>query len=372
MTELPFHRRYPALAADFASFFADRDADEQAIVPLWVQKSSPKHLSLVLDELNMMINSHDTHPDEIQDWANIWLNDNEEKVRGWVIHLREAVYKQAIETYGDKIMVSQNNIPAATGQPIEKDIRLAISCMDLTSLNDDDDNDAVRRLCAQAYSQGGKVAAVCVYPQFILAAKQALKVAGAEDVHVATVTNFPHGLANIDIALRETSLAIGAGADEVDLVFPYQAWLNGDKEVGIDMVKQCKALCQGHARLKVIIETGMLKEPEIIRAVSVACIRAGADFIKTSTGKVPVNATLEAAEIMLSAIKEENAQGRCGFKAAGGVRTANEARDYLNLARNIMGEDWVTAQNFRFGASSLLGDLLEKLGYGTQRTHSQY
>lgn len=158
----------------------------------------------------------------------------------------------------------------------------------------------------------------------------------------------------------------------MDLVFPYQAWLNGNKEVGIEMVKQCKTLCQGRARLKVIIETGVLKEPEIIKAVSVACIRAGADFIKTSTGKVPINATLEAAEIMLNAIKEENAQEHCGFKAAGGVRTANEAREYLNLARNIMGEDWVTAQNFRFGASSLLGDLLEKLGYGAHQSTAQY
>ncbi|MFV0431608.1 MAG: deoxyribose-phosphate aldolase [Alphaproteobacteria bacterium] len=234
--------------------------------------------------------------------------------------------------------------------------------MDLTSLNDNDTNQSIRHLCHQTVSEAGEVAAVCVYPEFILAAKQALKVLGADDINVATVTNFPHGLAYMDIALRETSLAVGAGADEVDLVFPYKAWLNGNKEIGSKMVAECKKICEGQAKLKVIIETGILKEPEIIREVSVACIRAGADFIKTSTGKVDVNATLEAAEVMLTAIRDENAQETCGFKAAGGVRTPQEASQYINLARSILGDDWVCPSNFRFGASSLLGGLLGYLG----------
>ncbi len=253
------------------------------------------------------------------------------------------------------------------------DIKISLNCMDLTSLNDNDIVQNIQDLCDKATSPLGEVAAVCVYPEFIYAAKTFLAQKGLDHVKIATVTNFPHGNDDLDIALRETSLALGAGADEIDVVFPYQAWLAGNKEIGTAVVKQCKELCvQYGAKLKVIIETGVLKEADIIREVSLACIAAGADFIKTSTGKVPVNATLESAEIMMRAIVEAGAADRCGFKAAGGVRTAEEAAAYLALARNIMGDSWVNPQNFRFGASGLLSNLLAAHQGEAEILHKNY
>lgn len=374
MNQQPFYKRYPTLAGDFASAFADRDEDssEQSIIQQIVQSSSPTHVEHMLQELNNMIANQDIHPDEIQDWANIWLNDSEEKAILWVNSIFKILSQEAEKIYGKSIIPIQkkSNYGAFI---MEKDIRLALACMDLTTLNDDDTLASVRSLCSQSFSQGGTVAAVCVYPEFILAARQALRVIGADNVKVATVTNFPHGGDDMDVALRETSLALGAGADEVDLVFPYKAWLAGNKQIGVDMVAACKALCKKYnSKLKVIIETGVLKDKDIIKEVSLACIEAGADFIKTSTGKVEVNATLETAEVMLSAIVEAGAQDRCGFKAAGGVRTAAEASEYLNLARRLMGDDWVNPQNFRFGASSLLGNLLESLGINSTASKSSY
>ncbi len=374
MQKEPFYRRYPTLAADFAGVLAERDGDksELSIAKEIVKLSSKTHIRLILQELSNMIENQDIHPDEIQDWANIWLNDSEEKAASWVSSLFKALCKQAEKTHGNSIIstVSLSNYGAFI---MEKNIRLALACMDLTTLNDNDTLTSVRNLCGQAFSPAGTVAAVCVYPEFILAARQALHVAGADNVKVATVTNFPHGNDNKDVALRETSLALGAGADEVDLVFPYRAWLKGDKQVGIDMVCECKRLCREYgSSLKVIIETGILKDTSIIKDVSLACIHAGADFIKTSTGKVKINATLEAAETMLLAIKEAGAQDSCGFKAAGGVRTASEASEYLNLARRLMGDRWVNPHNFRFGASSLLDDLLQALGMDISMKKSHY
>ena len=134
----------------------------------------------------------------------------------------------------------------------------------------------------------------------------------------------------------------------------------GDEQVGYDVVKAAKEACNGRAILKVMIESGELKDPELIRKASDISIAAGADFIKTSTGKVKVNATPEAARIMLTAIKESGKD--IGFKPAGGVRTAEDAREHLEIATEIMGEDWIRPERYRFGASSLLPNLLKTLG----------
>ncbi|BBI49224.1 hypothetical protein HORIV_16450 [Vreelandella olivaria] len=160
-------------------------------------------------------------------------------------------------------------------------------------------------------------------------------------------------------AARETRDAVASGAHEVDVVFPYRALMAGDEETGLELVEMCKAACAGQALLKVIIESGELKEPALIKRASELAIEGGADFIKTSTGKVAINATLEAAEIMLKAIKASGQD--VGFKAAGGVKTAEDAAEYLALANNIMGPGWATPAHFRFGASSLLGNLLATL-----------
>ena len=169
--------------------------------------------------------------------------------------------------------------------------------------------------------------------------------------------------------MAETRAAIAYGADEVDVVFPYKALIEGDESVGYDLVKACKEVC-GDTLLKVIIESGELKTPERIKRASEIAIEAGADFIKTSTGKVPVNATLEAAEVMLNVIKEKNPN--IGFKAAGGVKDAQTAKAYLDLAREILGEDWVTPGHFRFGASSLLNNLLAELGLADKKSTEGY
>jgi len=237
--------------------------------------------------------------------------------------------------------------------------RQAIHLMDLTTLNDDDTDQKVIDLCKQAHSAAGNTAAVCIYPRFIPIARKTLKAQGTADVKIATVTNFPHGNDDVAIAVAETKAAVAYGADEVDLVFPYKALIAGNASVGEEMVKACREVCGEAVALKVIIETGELKTAELIEQASLICIEAGADFIKTSTGKVPVNATLEATKVMIEAIKKSGKD--VGFKAAGGVKDAQTANDYMQLARDIMGADWVDVDHFRFGASSLLGNLLSEL-----------
>ncbi|TCN81531.1 deoxyribose-phosphate aldolase [Shewanella fodinae] len=240
--------------------------------------------------------------------------------------------------------------------------RQAIRLMDLTTLNDDDTEQKVIALCHKAKTPAGNTAAVCVYPRFVPIARKTLNSIGATDVKVATVTNFPHGNDDLDIALLETKAAVAYGADEVDVVFPYRALMAGNETIGYELVKACKQACGKQALLKVIIESGELQDPALIRKASEIAIDAGADFIKTSTGKVPVNATIEAAEIMLTVISEKNPQ--VGFKPAGGVRDAAQAAEFLGVARRILGADWISPRTFRFGASSLLTNLLHTLELG--------
>lgn len=239
----------------------------------------------------------------------------------------------------------------------------AISLIDLTSLNDDDDQTAIRALCEKTITPFGKVAAVCVYPKFVKFAKQTLAEIGAEEVKVATVTNFPFGDLSLSDVLQETEQAILDGADEIDLVIDYKGFLNGETEHSVSLISKSKALCLEHnVLLKVIIETGKLESLDKVEDASHMAINAGADFIKTSTGKVEVNATLPFAKTMLSVIKEGDK--RVGFKAAGGIKTADDAAEYLKLAEQIMGQSWVSPESFRFGASSLLENLASTLTHG--------
>ncbi|ENI4128464.1 deoxyribose-phosphate aldolase [Vibrio fluvialis] len=237
----------------------------------------------------------------------------------------------------------------------------ALKLMDLTTLNDDDTDAKVIQLCHDAKSTVGNTAAICIYPRFIPIAKKTLREQGTPDVRIATVTNFPHGNDDVDIAVAETKAAVAYGADEVDVVFPYRALMAGNEQVGFDLVKQCKAACGDTVLLKVIIETGELKEEALIKKASQICIEAGADFIKTSTGKVPVNATPEYARMMLEVIRDMGVAKSVGFKPAGGVRTAEDAALYLAMADEILGDNWVDSRHYRFGASSLLTNLLNTL-----------
>jgi deoxyribose-phosphate aldolase len=236
--------------------------------------------------------------------------------------------------------------------------RRALGLVDLTSLNDDDDAARIAALCDQAVTPAGPVAAVCVYPPFVAQAKAALAGTG---VRVATVANFPSGATDVAAVRAEAEGALLDGADEVDVVLPYAAYQAGDRASALAVVDACRAACGSTARLKVILESGALEDPELIHDAAADALAHGADFVKTSTGKREPGATLAAAEAMLTAILE--AGGTAGFKASGGIKTTEQAGAYLELADRLLGPDYVAPERFRFGASSLLGDLLGALGH---------
>lgn len=226
------------------------------------------------------------------------------------------------------------------------------SLLDLTSLNENDTPAVIDQLCAKAAREGlGQVAAVCVYPQFVAQARSLLP----QSIPVATVVNFPSGEEDLADVTEQTVQAIADGATEIDLVFPYQGWKNGShrhaERFTASIADECR---QRGAVLKVILETGELP-PEEIRTASEAAIRAGADFLKTSTGKTPVGATPEAAAIMLQAIKDS---GRTvGLKLSGGVREVEAAEAFMRQAAAVFGEDYLHAKTFRIGASALADKL---------------
>lgn len=239
--------------------------------------------------------------------------------------------------------------------------RLAISVLDLTDLGDDTTTDAVATLCDRAVAGG--VAAVCVWPRFVA---QCVERLGGSGVRVATVVNFPSGDEPADAVVVATRQALDAGADEIDVVLPYRAWLAGDETAAAAVLDGVRAAASesGDARsVKVIIESGELPDRAAVDRATHLAISHGADFVKTSTGKTPVSATVEAAEIVLEAI---DVSGRpVGFKASGGIRTAADAVAYLDLAEEIMGEGWVSPDTFRFGASALLDALQAELPAGS-------
>lgn len=232
----------------------------------------------------------------------------------------------------------------------------ALSLLDLTNLKDDCTPEQIVTLCGRAQSVFGPTAAICIWPRFVMQARTLLGPDRA--IRIATVVNFPSGDMKTEDVLAETRNAVADGADDIDLVIPYRALAKGDEKAVTDMVSAVKAAC-GPAILKTILETGELKDISLIRRASDLSIAAGADFIKTSTGKAGVNATLEAADIMLQAIRDS--RKKVGFKPAGGISTVADAALYLSLADTIMGEDWVMPSTFRFGASGLLDDIIAVL-----------
>jgi deoxyribose-phosphate aldolase len=214
----------------------------------------------------------------------------------------------------------------------------------------------------------GSVAAICIWPRFIKGAKVALQGTG---VKIATVVNFPLGENDVASVVMDAERAIKDGADEIDLVLPYMTFKKGQVDEASEMVAVIASLCKGRALLKVILETGELRDQKLVRAASDLAIEEGADFIKTSTGKVQVNATLASARTMLMAIKDAG-QKHLGFKAAGGIRSVDDATSYLALADEIMGADWVSPKTFRFGASVLLDDILATLNDQAPNAASGY
>jgi len=245
----------------------------------------------------------------------------------------------------------------------------AISMIDLTTLEGQDTPGKVRALCAKAKRPDPAdpavpmVAAVCVYPDLAHVAAAELKGSG---VHVASVaTAFPSGRTSLEVKLADVRYAVSAGADEVDMVIDRGAFLAGDYQLVFDEIVAVKQACgpagqAGGAHLKVILETGELVTLDNVRRASWLAMLAGADFIKTSTGKVTPAATLPVTLVMLEAVRDfRESHGRqVGVKPAGGIRTAKDAIRYLVLVNETAGEDWLDPRWFRFGASSLLNDLL--------------
>jgi deoxyribose-phosphate aldolase len=243
---------------------------------------------------------------------------------------------------------------------------LAIRMMDLTTLEGRDTPGKVRALCAKGMhpSPGDpsipSVAAICIYPALIADAKEALK---GSSVRVASVaTGFPSGQTFRSVKLEETRLAAEAGADEIDMVIDRGAFLAGDLRTVFEEIVEVRDAA-GDAHLKVILETGELGTFDNVRRASILAMAAGADFIKTSTGKVTPAATLPVTLVMLEAIRDfERATGRAvGMKPAGGIRTAKEAVAYLVVLYETLGPRWMTPERFRFGASSLLNDVLMQI-----------
>lgn len=235
--------------------------------------------------------------------------------------------------------------------------RLALSCLDLTSLNDADTDADVERLCQRAQGRCGTTAAVCVWPRFAKLARGSLPVA----VRVAAVANFPDGSSDIARAVRDTQAIADAGAQEVDVVMPYR-----DLDAAPALLNAVRQACTG-LTLKVIIETGELTDPALVRRACAIALDAGADFLKTSTGKVAVSATLEAARLLLQAIAE-GGHHHVGFKPAGGIRTVADAAGYIALSEAYLGS--VTPQRLRIGASGLLNDIEALLSGGISPTGS--
>jgi len=232
--------------------------------------------------------------------------------------------------------------------------RRALPLLDLTDLGETCTETRIDVLCRDA--KRGTVAAICVWPRFVAQGARALAGTG---IRVATVINFPAGGEDCARATDDTAEALRDGADEIDLVLPYRALLRGDGALARDMVEAVRDTC-GSALLKVILETGELADPARIREASRLALEAGADFLKTSTGKSPVSATPEAAEAMLGEIR---AGGRpAGLKVSGGLRSVADAAAYLALADRIMGPDWVEPGTFRLGASSLFETLMQARG----------
>jgi deoxyribose-phosphate aldolase len=243
---------------------------------------------------------------------------------------------------------------AALTEPTPELARRLVGMVDLTSLEEDDTAEKIALLCRDAVTPVGPVAAICVLPRFVAQAARALAGSG---VNIATVVDFPMGLGTPEDVIRETESALRDGADEIDLVFPYGRFLADAPPPASKNIRAVREVGGGYdIRLKVILEVGAYPDYETMSRASKVAIDGGADFLKTSTGKHAVGASLEAAAIMLTVIAESGLP--IGFKASGGVREVPTATFYLALAESIMGDGWATPRNFRIGASALLPKLL--------------
>lgn len=278
-------------------------------------------------------------------------------------------YKLVQSPAVDQIGVEER-VSRLTKRSIKKEskvwaLKMALSMCDLTTLEGKDSPGKIRQLCNKAIRPHEdldipSVAAVCVYPSLVRQTKSYLKGTNIQVASVATA--FPSGQSNQAIKLAETRWAVEEGADEIDMVISRGHFLSGEYAYVFDEIAAVKEAC-GKAHLKVILETGELSSLDQVRKASELAIQAGADFIKTSTGKVQPAATLPVTLVMLEAIRDHyyNTGVRIGMKPAGGISTAKSALQYLVMVNETLGSDWLHPSLFRFGASSLANDLLMQL-----------
>ena len=229
--------------------------------------------------------------------------------------------------------------------------------LDLTNLSETCREDHIETLIRKAISSN--VPAICVWPQFVSLAAHLLQ---DSHIRVATVINFPKGGDNVERAIDDAEEALKDGADEIDLVMPYHAFLAGDEPITRSMIAEVKDLMPDDAILKVILESGAFTNQTQLATACHLAIEEGADFLKTSTGTTPISATPEAAKTIVQFIKQTG--GTCGFKASGSIKTLDDAKTYLDIATEIMGEAWITPEHFRIGASALYDVLLSELSTG--------
>ncbi|KPW62801.1 Deoxyribose-phosphate aldolase [Pseudomonas syringae pv. helianthi] len=242
----------------------------------------------------------------------------------------------------------------------ERLARQVIGLLELFALNTDDTEQRIVGICQRALTPVGPVAAVCVQPRFVCLARTTLDRMLARGVKVVGVVNFPHGSSNIPAVTTEVRDALMSGADEIDVVYPFRALLGGDRLAGLEMISACAAVCAGQARLTATLETCDLRDSQMILDACRDAIASGADFLKTCTGKAASHVTPQAVRVMLESISDVG--GQVGLKVAGGIRTFDEACIYMTLAHARFGRQWMNAGRLRLGGSSLLDDLLVRLG----------
>lgn len=282
-------------------------------------------------------------------------------------------YKVALDKYNTRLddaeiaaqvaKIVAEKVPANNTLDVKK---LLFNCIDLTTLRTEDSDESVLKFTQHVnrfdneFPDLKNVAAICVYPNFAEIVKDTLEV---EDVKIACVSaGFPSSQTFIEVKVAETSMAIMDGADEIDIVISVGKFLAGDYETMCDEIQELKAACKGH-HLKVILETGALQTASNIKKASILSMYAGADFIKTSTGKQQPAATPEAAYVMCQAIKEYHALtgNKIGFKPAGGINSVNDALIYYTLVKEVLGEEWLNNSLFRLGTSRLANLLLSEI-----------
>lgn len=286
------------------------------------------------------------------------------------------LYQKLIKSCPAEAEIKNGLLDAASASPAEPDKHLLmgiLNVIDLTSLNTTDNKSNIIHLTGRVNSFQGRfsnipnVAAICVYPNLVPVVKEKLT---AKNVKIASVAGaFPTSQTFRSIKISECKLAVDAGADEIDIVLPVGAFLGNDYAMVADEIRELKEAV-GEKTLKVIVESGLLKDYELIFKASMIAMDAGADFIKTSTGKVNVSATPEAAFVMCRAISDFYAETgiRVGFKAAGGITTPEESFTYYKIVAHCLGNEWLSNKYFRIGASRLANNILSGIA-GEKHEH---